>query len=46
MKLVRTRQRMVMWIIDVLLTLMAWAGSLAAGTWDQLDAGDPRWASD
>ena len=26
MKLVRTRQRTVMWIIDVLLTLMAWAG--------------------
>lgn len=26
MKLVRTRQRSVMWIIDVLLTLMAWSG--------------------
>jgi biofilm PGA synthesis protein PgaD len=26
MKLVRTRQRSIMWIIDVLLTLMAWAG--------------------
>ncbi|MBC3300050.1 poly-beta-1,6-N-acetyl-D-glucosamine biosynthesis protein PgaD [Pseudomonas sp. SWRI18] len=26
MKLVRTRQRSVMWVIDVLLTLMAWAG--------------------
>ncbi|TFY88372.1 poly-beta-1,6-N-acetyl-D-glucosamine biosynthesis protein PgaD [Pseudomonas nabeulensis] len=26
MKLVRTRQRKVMWLIDVLLTLMAWAG--------------------
>ena len=26
MHLVRTRQSLVMWIIDVLLTLMAWAG--------------------
>ncbi|MBN2991234.1 poly-beta-1,6-N-acetyl-D-glucosamine biosynthesis protein PgaD [Pseudomonas cedrina subsp. fulgida] len=26
MKLVRTRQRSVMWVIDVILTLMAWAG--------------------
>ncbi|MDO4236701.1 poly-beta-1,6-N-acetyl-D-glucosamine biosynthesis protein PgaD [Pseudomonas sp.] len=26
MKLVRTRQNLVMWIIDVLLTLLAWAG--------------------
>ncbi|MGF6097056.1 poly-beta-1,6-N-acetyl-D-glucosamine biosynthesis protein PgaD [Pseudomonas sp. 18175] len=26
MKLVRTRQRSIMWIIDVLLTLLAWAG--------------------
>lgn len=26
MKLVRTRQRSVMWVIDVLLTLIAWAG--------------------
>ncbi|MEN5149450.1 poly-beta-1,6-N-acetyl-D-glucosamine biosynthesis protein PgaD [Pseudomonas orientalis] len=26
MKLVRTRQNLVMWIVDVLLTLLAWAG--------------------
>lgn len=46
MKLVRTRQRTVMWIIDVLLTLMAWAGLiwlLARGIGSMLDShGGPR----
>ncbi|UII71741.1 poly-beta-1,6-N-acetyl-D-glucosamine biosynthesis protein PgaD [Pseudomonas sp. HN11] len=46
MKLVRTRQRTVMWIIDVLLTLMAWAGLiwlLARGISSMLEThGGPR----
>ncbi|MBF6028404.1 poly-beta-1,6-N-acetyl-D-glucosamine biosynthesis protein PgaD [Pseudomonas sp. P115] len=46
MKLVRTRQRSIMWIIDVLLTLMAWAGLiwlLARGINSMLDThGGPR----
>ncbi|MCF5051480.1 poly-beta-1,6-N-acetyl-D-glucosamine biosynthesis protein PgaD [Pseudomonas syringae] len=46
MKLVRTRQRSVMWIIDVLLTLMAWAGLiwlLARGIGSMLEThGGPR----
>ena len=46
MKLIRTRQRSVMWIIDVLLTLMAWAGLiwlLARGIGSMLDShGGPR----
>ena len=46
MKLVRTRQRKVMWIIDVLLTLMAWAGLiwlLARGINSMLEThGGPR----
>lgn len=46
MKLVRTRQRKVMWIIDVLLTLMAWAGLiwlLARGITSMLEThGGPR----
>lgn len=46
MKLVRTRQRSVMWIIDVLLTLMAWAGLiwlLARGIISMLQThGGPR----
>ena len=46
MKLVRTRQRTVMWIIDVLLTLMAWAGLiwlLARGINSMLEThGGPR----
>ncbi len=46
MHLVRTRQSLVMWIIDVLLTLMAWAGLiwlLARGVTSMLDThGGPR----
>ena len=46
MKLVRTRQRSIMWIIDVLLTLMAWAGLvwlLARGITSMLEThGGPR----
>ena len=46
MKLVRTRQSTVMWIIDVVLTLMAWAGLvwlLARGITSMLDThGGPR----
>ncbi len=46
MKLVRTRQRSIMWIIDVLLTLMAWAGLvwlLARGINSMLEThGGPR----
>ena len=46
MKLVRTRQRSVMWIIDVLLTLLAWAGLiwlLARGITSMLEThGGPR----
>ena len=46
MHLVRTRQSLVMWIIDVLLTLMAWAGLiwlLARGITSMLDThGGPR----
>lgn len=46
MKLVRTRQSTVMWIIDVLLTLMAWAGLvwlLARGITSMLEThGGPR----
>nr|WP_314563881.1 poly-beta-1,6-N-acetyl-D-glucosamine biosynthesis protein PgaD [uncultured Pseudomonas sp.] len=46
MKLVRTRQRSVMWVIDVLLTLMAWAGLiwlLARGITSMLEThGGPR----
>ena len=46
MKLVRTRQRSVIWIIDVLLTLMAWAGLiwlLARGIISMLQThGGPR----
>ncbi|MGU9824114.1 poly-beta-1,6-N-acetyl-D-glucosamine biosynthesis protein PgaD [Pseudomonas sp. LF242] len=46
MKLVRTRQNTVMWIIDVLLTLLAWAGLvwlLARGIGAMLDThGGPR----
>ena len=46
MKLVRTRQRKVMWLIDVLLTLMAWAGLiwlLARGITSMLEThGGPR----
>lgn len=46
MKLVRTRQRLVMWIIDVVLTLMAWAGLiwlLARGITSMLEThGGPR----
>lgn len=46
MKLIRTRQRTVMWIIDVLLTLLAWAGLiwlLARGISSMLDTHDgPR----
>ena len=46
MKLVRTRQRKVMWLIDVLLTLMAWAGLiwlLARGINSMLEThGGPR----
>ena len=46
MKLVRTRQRSVMWIIDVLLTLAAWAGLiwlLARGMSAMLEThGGPR----
>ncbi|WP_339421182.1 MULTISPECIES: poly-beta-1,6-N-acetyl-D-glucosamine biosynthesis protein PgaD [unclassified Pseudomonas] len=46
MKLVRTRQRSVMWVIDALLTLMAWAGLiwlLARGITSMLDThGGPR----
>ncbi|WP_431701437.1 poly-beta-1,6-N-acetyl-D-glucosamine biosynthesis protein PgaD [Pseudomonas sp. BR20] len=46
MKLVRTRQSTVMWLIDVLLTLMAWAGLvwlLARGITSMLEThGGPR----
>jgi biofilm PGA synthesis protein PgaD len=46
MKLIRTRQRSVMWIIDVLLTLLAWAGLiwlLARGITSMLEThGGPR----
>ena len=46
MKLVRTRQHPVMWGIDVLLTLLAWAGLiwlLARGITSMLDShGGPR----
>ncbi len=46
MKLVRTRQRSVMWVIDVLLTLMAWVGLvwlLARGITSMLEThGGPR----
>ena len=46
MKLVRTRQRKVMWFIDVLLTLLAWAGLiwlLARGITSMLEThGGPR----
>lgn len=46
MKLVRTRQRSVMWVIDVLLTLLAWAGLiwlLARGIISMLEThGGPR----
>ena len=46
MKLVRTRQSTVMWLIDVLLTLLAWAGLiwlLARGMTSMLDThGGPR----
>ena len=46
MKLVRTRQSTVMWIIDVILTLMAWAGLvwlLARGITSMLEThGGPR----
>lgn len=46
MKLVRTRQNLVMWIIDVLLTLLAWAGLvwlLARGMSAMLEThGGPR----
>ena len=46
MKLVRTRQHSVMWLIDVLLTLMAWAGLiwlLARGMSAMLEThGGPR----
>ena len=46
MKLVRTRQRTAMWLIDVLLTLVAWAGLiwlLARGIGSMLDThGGPR----
>ncbi|MBB6289625.1 biofilm PGA synthesis protein PgaD [Pseudomonas sp. SJZ103] len=46
MKLVRTRQSTVMWLIDVLLTLMAWAGLvwlLARGITSMLNThGGPR----
>lgn len=46
MKLVRTRQRKVMWLIDVLLTLLAWAGLiwlLARGITSMLEThGGPR----
>lgn len=46
MKLVRTRQRSIMWIIDVLLTLAAWAGLiwlLARGITSMLEThGGPR----
>ena len=46
MKLIRTRQRSVMWVIDVLLTLLAWAGLiwlLARGIISMLEThGGPR----
>lgn len=46
MKLVRTRQHPVMWVIDVLLTLLAWAGLiwlLARGITSMLEThGGPR----
>ena len=46
MKLVRTRQSTVMWLIDVILTLMAWAGLvwlLARGITSMLNThGGPR----
>ena len=46
MKLIRTRQRKVMWFIDVLLTLFAWAGLiwlLVRGISSMLDThGGPR----
>ena len=46
MKLVRTRQNPVMWVVDVLLTLLAWAGLiwlLARGITSMLEThGGPR----
>lgn len=46
MKLIRTRQRSVMWVIDVLLTVLAWAGLiwlLARGIISMLEThGGPR----
>ncbi|MFV3017325.1 poly-beta-1,6-N-acetyl-D-glucosamine biosynthesis protein PgaD, partial [Pseudomonas sp. KHB2.9] len=46
MKLVRTRQNPVMWVIDVVLTLLAWAGLiwlLVRGITSMLDShGGPR----